>query len=158
MKEKILPLPELIPVLQDERKKGRSVVFTNGCFDIIHPGHIRFLTQAKSLGDILVIGVNSDPSIRRIKGEERPIIPLTERLELLSAFYFVDYLTPFDEDTPERVITAIKPDVLVKGGDWRKEEIVGASFVESYGGRVYSLPYHSGYSTTAIIERILSSG
>jgi rfaE bifunctional protein nucleotidyltransferase chain/domain len=155
---KIPPFPRLISVLADAREKGKRVVFTNGCFDLIHPGHIRFLAGAKSLGDILVIGVNSDPSVRRIKGEGRPIIPLGERLELLSAFYFVDYLISFDEDTPLSLIRALRPDVLVKGGDWLKEEIVGADAVSSYGGVVCSLPYHPAYATTTLIKRILSSG
>jgi len=151
----LISLPELLEVLQEERKKGKRVVFTNGCFDIIHAGHVDYLKKAKSLGDILVVGLNSDESIRRIKGEKRPIIPQRMRAEVLSSLKPVDYVVIFEEDTPENLIRAIKPEVLVKGGDWELSKIVGKDFVESYGGKVLTIPFTYEISTTKIINAIL---
>jgi len=136
------------------RREGRRVVFTNGCFDLLHPGHIRFLQQAKALGDVLIVAINSDASVRALKGPGRPIFPERERAEMLAALEVVDYVTIFDDLTPRALIADLLPDVLVKGGDWRPEEIVGREEVEAAGGRVLSLPYYEGYSTTRLIERI----
>ncbi len=136
------------------RREGRRVVFTNGCFDLLHPGHIRFLQQAKALGDVLIVAINSDASVRALKGPGRPIFPQRERAEMLAALEAVDYVTIFDDLTPRALIADLLPDVLVKGGDWRPEEIVGREEVEAAGGRVLSLPYYEGYSTTRLIERI----
>ncbi|MDD2942586.1 MAG: D-glycero-beta-D-manno-heptose 1-phosphate adenylyltransferase [bacterium] len=136
-------------------RQNKKVVFTNGCFDILHVGHIRVLADARDLGDILVVGLNSDSSVRRLKGDSRPVIPEEERQEMLLALKSVDYVFIFDEDTPEELIRQIRPDILTKGGDWKIEQIVGGPFVTSYGGEVLSLPYRAGYSTTGTIERIL---
>jgi len=150
----ILSLEELLKILERERK-GKRVVFTNGCFDIIHAGHVDYLEKAKKLGDILIVGLNSDSSIRRIKGKKRPIIPQDMRAKVLSSLKPVDYVVIFEEDTPERLIKAIKPDVLVKGGDWELDKIVGRDFVESYGGKVLTIPFEYNISTTKIIQKIV---
>lgn len=146
---KIVDRVTLESAVAELKKESKRVVFTNGCFDILHAGHVRYLRQARELGDCLVVGLNSDGSAGRLK-PQRPIVPEGERAEVLSAFEMVDYITIFDEDTPYDLIRAIRPDVLVKGGDWRVGEIVGADLV----GEVYSLPYRRGFSTTGIIERI----
>lgn len=148
---------DLLSQLGNEMKAWkRSVVFTNGCFDLIHPGHVRLLEQAKSLGRTLVVGINSDASVRGLKGEERPIIPELERQEMLMALKPVDAVLIFDEPDPLNVIMAIRPEVLVKGGDWSRDTIIGAAEVESWGGRVVVIPLEPGYSSTALIERIRS--
>lgn len=131
-----------------------KVVFTNGCFDLLHVGHIRLLKEAKSLGDLLVVGINSDKSVKSLKGHLRPLQSEQDRAEILSALKFVDYVTIFEEETPLELIKAIRPKVLVKGGDWSIDKIVGASFVESYGGIVRSLSFVPGKSTTKIIEKL----
>ena len=136
------------------RLQGKTVVFTNGCFDIIHAGHIHLLASARALGDFLFVGLNDDDSVRRLKGPRRPINPLEARAAVLSAIRYVDRVVPFSEDTPLELIKAIKPDVLVKGGDWKEDEIVGAEFVKSKGGRVIIVPYLEGYSTTAILRKL----
>ncbi len=136
------------------RGQGRKVVFTNGCFDLLHGGHVHLLNTARKQGDALIVAVNDDGSIRRHKGGGRPIFPLEERLEILSALSCVDALISFPDDTPLRLITEILPDVLVKGGDWRLEEVVGRSEVEAAGGRVVIVPYLAGHSSSRIIERI----
>ncbi len=151
----LLPLPELLKILERERKEGKKIVFTNGCFDLIHAGHVDYLKKAKALGDILVVGLNSDDSIKRIKGEKRPIIPQEMRAEVLSSLKPVDYIVIFEEDTPENLIKAIKPDILVKGGDWELDKIVGKDFVENYGGKVLTIPFTYDISTTKIINTIL---
>jgi D-beta-D-heptose 7-phosphate kinase/D-beta-D-heptose 1-phosphate adenosyltransferase len=151
---KLKPLGRLASLLKRERKKGRKIVFTNGCFDILHVGHVRYLQKARSLGDLLVIGLNSDASVRRLKGAERPVAREKDRAEVLGALSCVDHLVLFPDATPERLIRAIRPDFLVKGGDWRKKDIVGSAFVESYGGSVRSLPYIRGFSTTRLLEKI----
>lgn len=148
-------LEELLSILQEERKKGKKIVFTNGCFDIIHAGHVDYLERAKKLGDILVVGLNSDNSVKRIKGKKRPINPQEQRAKVLSSLKPVDYVVIFEEDTPEKLIKAIKPDVLVKGGDWPIEKIVGKEFVESYGGKVLTIPFTYNVSTTEIIKKIV---
>jgi len=144
-------LTELAPL----RKKGRKVVFTNGCFDIIHAGHVRYLTKARSLGDMLVVGLNSDASVRAIKGPSRPIVPESERAEVLGALRCVDYVVIFNEDTPLSLITALRPDILVKGSDWAAHEIVGGDVVKESGGRVARVRLLKGRSTTNIIKRVL---
>ncbi|MEF3255414.1 MAG: D-glycero-beta-D-manno-heptose 1-phosphate adenylyltransferase [Deferribacterales bacterium] len=136
-------------------RKGKKVVFTNGCFDILHIGHVKYLFEAKKLGDILVIGVNTDESVKRLKGEKRPINRLYERMVMLDALKPVDMVTYFDEDTPYNLIKDIVPDVLVKGGDWGVEQIVGHDIVKGNGGKVYSLSYEDGFATTNIIEEII---
>ena len=135
--------------------QGKRVVFTNGCFDLLHPGHIESLRAARILGDALVVAINSDASVRRMKGETRPIFPETERAEILAALEPVDHVTTFDEDTPLEAILEIHPDVLVKGADWGLDGIVGRAEVESWGGKVVALPLVAGQSTSGIIERVL---
>jgi D-glycero-beta-D-manno-heptose 1-phosphate adenylyltransferase len=134
---------------------GRTVVFTNGCFDLLHAGHVDLLTRARALGDLLVVGLNDDASVARLKGPTRPVTPQAERAYVLAGLRCVDYVTHFTEDTPLELITALGPDILVKGGDWPVARIVGAAQVQARGGRVYSLPLLPGLSTTAVIARIL---
>jgi len=136
------------------RKAGYKIVFTNGCFDIIHRGHVELLKFARSLGDVLVVGLNDDESVRRLKGENRPINTLEDRAFVLLSIRWVDFVVPFSGDTPERIIREISPDVLVKGGDYRIEDIAGADFVLSKGGKVEIFNYLEGYSTTSIIKKI----
>ena len=150
----IVELKELLGLLERVRGK-KKIVFTNGCFDLLHAGHADYLNRAKSLGDILVLGINSDASMRRIKGEKRPILPQQMRAYLLDNLKPVDYVVIFEEDTPLELIKAIKPDVLVKGADWDLERIVGADFVLSYGGRVERIAFSFDISTSNVIERIL---
>jgi D-glycero-beta-D-manno-heptose 1-phosphate adenylyltransferase len=132
----------------------KRVVFTNGCFDLLHPGHVDLLERARSHGDVLVLGLNSDSSVRRLKGVGRPVVPQADRAYVLSGLSSVDYVAVFEQDTPLELITLVEPDVLIKGGDWSVERIVGRDAVEARGGRVLSLPLLPGYSTTALIERI----
>jgi rfaE bifunctional protein nucleotidyltransferase chain/domain len=141
-------------VAEEFRREGRRVVFTNGVFDLLHPGHIRYLGQARRLGDALIVGVNSDRSVRSNKGDGRPINAETERAELLAALEAVDAVVVFDEDTPHEVIAAVQPDVLVKGADWPEDGIVGRDIVEARGGRVVRVPVEPGYSTSSMIEKI----
>jgi rfaE bifunctional protein nucleotidyltransferase chain/domain len=136
------------------RDAHQRIVFTNGVFDILHPGHLRYLQQARALGDVLIIGLNSDASVRRNKGPERPINPEGERAELLEALECVDAVVLFDDDTPAEIIRAIQPDVLAKGADWAENAIVGRDTVEARGGRVVRIPVEQGFSTTSIIEKI----
>lgn len=150
---KIKTLDEMPSIVALLKRRGRKVVFTNGCFDILHNGHVRYLAAARALGDSLIIAVNSDASVRRIKGPNRPITPQEERLELLASFSFVDYVLAFDDNDPLRVIEALLPDVLVKGSDWALDEIVGRDVVESHGGRVERIDLVGGISTTKIIEQ-----
>jgi len=146
---KVLKRLEIKDVVESLKREGKKVVFTNGCFDILHIGHIRYLKEAKRLGDILIIGLNSDRSVSRIK-EGRPIIPEEQRAEILSSLYMVDYVVIFDEDTPYEVIKDIQPDILVKGSDWRREEIVGADIAKE----TYTIPIVEGISTSRIIDKI----
>ena len=142
-----------------ERAKLRdtleTLVFTNGCFDILHSGHVRYLTEARALGERLVVAVNADATVSALKGDKRPLMPLGERMEILAALEAVDYVVSFDEETPQAIIDAIIPDVLVKGGDWTLDNIVGRDTVESSGGRVLLLPFAPGYSTSGLIDRIV---
>ena len=142
--------------LERWRAAGERLVFTNGVFDLLHRGHVEYLEEARALGDRLVIGVNSDASVRRLKGRSRPIVPEAERAELLAALACVDLAVIFPDDTPARLIEEVRPQVLVKGGDWALERIVGREFVESYGGRVLNVPVREGLSTSVLVERILA--
>jgi len=151
---KILDRRDLLRERERLRGEGRSLVFTNGCFDLLHLGHVRYLAEARALGDALVVGLNSDRSVRVLKGEGRPILNEQERAAVVAALQSVDYVTIFDEETPRGLIAELLPDVLVKGGDWALDEIIGRQEVEAAGGRVLSLPYVEGSSTTDIIERI----
>jgi rfaE bifunctional protein nucleotidyltransferase chain/domain len=144
---------ELLLLREDWRQHRKTVVFTNGCYDILHPGHIQLLEQARALGDVLIVALNSDASVRRAKGPLRPIIPEQDRAIVVAALSAVDAVTLFDEETPRELIAALLPDVLVKGADW-SHFIAGREEVEAAGGRVLTLPLASGYSTTAIVERI----
>lgn len=153
----VLTRDEAAAFAADARAAGRRVVFTNGVFDLLHPGHVRYLRQARALGDVLVIAINADASVRRNKGPERPITPEHERAEVLAALDFVDAVTVFDEDTPLAVITAVQPDVLVKGADWAHDAIVGRDVVEARGGRVVRVAVEQGHSTTSIVGRIRNS-
>jgi rfaE bifunctional protein nucleotidyltransferase chain/domain len=150
----ILTLEEAILRFGREKRNGRRIVFTNGCFDLLHPGHIGSLEQARALGDALMVGLNSDASVRELKGAGRPVLPEHERAEILSALESVDAVIIFDEPTPREVIARLLPDVLVKGGDWPGDQIVGREEVEAAGGRVVSIPVVPGYSTTAILRKI----
>jgi len=153
--EKVLSLDQLRMERERLRRAGRRVVFTNGCFDLIHPGHIKYLQAARRLGDALIVALNSDRSVRELKGEKRPILDQNERAEVMAALGCVDYVTIFDEPTPREIIASLLPDVLVKGGDWDIERIVGRDEVQAAGGEVLSLPFVEGCSTTDLIERIL---
>jgi rfaE bifunctional protein nucleotidyltransferase chain/domain len=155
MHKKIKTVQELLPLLAILRATGKKIVFTNGCFDLIHTGHTRYLAKAKSLGDVLVVAVNSDESVRVIKGEKRPINTAADRMETLAALESVDFVTSFEEADPYRVISELRPDVLVKGGDWPVEKIIGRDVVEARGGKVVNVPYVEGASTTGIIEKII---
>jgi len=137
-----------------EKRNGRKIVFTNGCFDLLHPGHIRSLEQARALGDALIVGLNSDASVRELKGAGRPVLPENERAEILAALECVDAVVIFHEPTPREIISKLLPDVLVKGGDWPGNQIIGREEVEAAGGRVVSVPVVPGYSTSAILDRI----
>ena len=139
---------------QDLKRAGKKIVFTNGCFDLLHPGHVKLLEQAKSLGDTLIVGINSDGSVRRNKGVNRPVMPERERAEILAGLAAVDYVVVFDEATPRELIAEIVPNILVKGSDWGADEIVGREDVEGAGGRVVSIPVEPGFSTTNLILRI----
>jgi rfaE bifunctional protein nucleotidyltransferase chain/domain len=151
---KLLPLPALRRRLASLRRRGQRVVFTNGVFDLLHPGHVRYLRAAKRLGDLLVVGLNSDKSVRRLgKGADRPLVRQRDRAEVLAALEMVDYVVIFDADTPYELIRALQPDVLVKGGDWTIDRIVGADVVLARGGMVKSLPFATRYSTTSLVAR-----
>ncbi len=152
--DSIFTLEQAILRFGREKRNGRRVVFTNGCFDLLHPGHIRSLELARSLGDALIVGLNSDASVKQLKGDARPVIPERERAEILAALECVDGVLIFDDLTPQRVIAALLPDVLVKGGDWPGDKIVGREEVEAAGGRVVSAPVMAGYSTTEILKKI----
>ncbi|HYK91960.1 MAG TPA: D-glycero-beta-D-manno-heptose 1-phosphate adenylyltransferase [Acidobacteriota bacterium] len=153
--QKIHTLDEILLIRTRLRNAGKKLVFTNGCFDLLHVGHVRYLNQARAMGDALVIAVNSDRSVREIKGEGRPIVPEAERAEVLAALACVDHVFIFDDPTPQRVIDAIVPDVLVKGADWGISEIVGRDTVERAGGTVRNIPLVEGSSTTGIIEKVM---
>jgi D-beta-D-heptose 7-phosphate kinase/D-beta-D-heptose 1-phosphate adenosyltransferase len=153
--KKIASLDELNEIRERAKRDGKKVVFTNGCFDILHRGHVDYLEKAKKLGDILIIGLNSDKSVKKIKGEKRPIVPEDDRALVLSSLGCVDYVCIFDQETPEELIKKLIPDVLVKGGDWEKENIVGRKIVEENGGEVVTFPEVKGRSTQNIIQTII---
>ena len=157
MTNKVLPREGLLTTLSKERSQGQRIVFTNGCFDLMHVGHTRYLQAARALGDLLVVGVNSDASVRRLdKAPDRPIVPEAQRAEVLAALGCVDFVTIFDESDPLQLIMAVQPDVLVKGGDWAIDRIVGREIVEARGGRVQTIPLVPGMSTTGLLQRIRS--
>ncbi len=150
--EKIIPLDRAIEIVDKLKRQGKRVVFTNGCFDLLHPGHTHYLAEARELGDLLMVAINSDASIRAIKGENRPVCPEHERAEIMAALECVDYVTIFDELTPRRLIARMAPQVLVKGATWGPNEIVGREEVEAAGGTVVLIPVVQGHSTTSIVE------
>lgn len=150
---KILTSGELLPILESARRQGKKIVFTNGCFDILHAGHAQYLRKAASLGDLLVVGVNSDASVRRLKGAGRPLQPAADRAYLLASLQAVSFVVVFSEDTPAALIEEVAPDVLVKGADWKGKKIVGADFVRARGGNVRTIRFLPGRSTTILLER-----
>lgn len=156
MISKTKSLERLLEILTPLRKEGKTIVFTNGCFDLLHVGHIRYLMAARALGDLLVLGLNSDDSVRAIKGTDRPLVPQCERAEILTALTCIDFLTIFEEPTPLELIRALQPDVLVKGADWEENQIVGADIVKANGGTVARIPLVPFTSTTRLIERIVA--
>jgi D-beta-D-heptose 7-phosphate kinase/D-beta-D-heptose 1-phosphate adenosyltransferase len=154
---RILTRAEAVRYVASERSQGRVIVFTNGVFDILHPGHVRYLADARRQGDVLIVGVNADASVRRLdKGPDRPLNPEQERAEVLAALRMVDAVVVFDEETPLEIVTALQPDVLVKGADWAADAIVGRDVVEARGGKVVRIPLAPGFSTTAIVDRLRS--
>ena len=156
MSDKVKSLDELKAITTAARTNAKIIVFTNGCFDLIHRGHIYLLRTAKALGDVLVVAINSDLSVRAIKGPTRPIMSEMDRLELIASMEMVDYVLTFDEPNPYKVISILRPHILVKGGDWSPEEVVGRDLVQSTGGKVVLVPYLKGFSTTEIIAKIRS--
>ena len=154
---KLLKKVDLVQTTAKLQKAGKSIVFTNGCFDILHVGHLRYLSAAKSEGDVLVVGLNSDISVKSIKSEKRPIVTQAQRAEVLAGLACVDYITFFDEPDPLKLIQTLRPDVLVKGGDWPEDRIIGADFVKSKGGRVVRVAVVPGASTSRIIKQIIDT-
>jgi len=152
--QKVKTIKALAAVLAAKKRAGRKVVFTNGCFDILHAGHVMYLNKARRLGGLLVVAVNSDASVKKIKGPTRPINNQKDRTDVLAALECVDYIAIFGEKTPEKIIKALKPNIIVKGADWKKSEIVGKKIVESYGGKVVTIPLLKGCSTTRIIKKL----
>lgn len=152
---KLVDTSQLLRIRESARKKGLRVVFTNGCFDVIHMGHVHYLSRARELGDMLVIGLNSDSSVRKLKGEKRPIVPQADRAGVLCALSCVDFVCMFDEETPDRIIREVVPDVLVKGGDYKADDIVGADFVRKKGGKVVVIEALEGRSTQSLIDLII---
>ncbi|MDQ1277726.1 MAG: D-beta-D-heptose 7-phosphate kinase / D-beta-D-heptose 1-phosphate adenosyltransferase [Thermodesulfobacteriota bacterium] len=151
---KLFPKEALKERLDKLHQAGQTIVFTNGCFDILHVGHVRYLREAKKLGNVLVLALNSDASVRAIKGEKRPLVPEDERADIMAALESIDYVILFDDPTPQGLIEYLQPDILVKGGDWAEEAIAGADFVKAAGGRVVTIPLTEGRSTTNIVEKI----
>ncbi len=156
MSEKLKSRTELQRIRSEAKRQSRSVVFTNGCFDLLHRGHVHMLRAAKACGDILIVAINSDRSVQAIKGPSRPVLNESDRTELIAAMEMVDYVVLFDEPDPHSLIAALEPDVLVKGGDWSAGQIIGADVVEQKGGRVVLVPYLKGFSTSELIEKIRS--
>ncbi|MCH7590965.1 D-glycero-beta-D-manno-heptose 1-phosphate adenylyltransferase [PVC group bacterium] len=142
------------PLLEKIKSEKKTIVFTNGCFDILHPGHVYYLNHAKNMGDCLVVGLNTDASVKRIKGPKRPLVCEKDRARVLASLESVDYVVFFDDDTPQKLIEIVKPDILVKGGDYRKDEIMGADIVKAYGGKVATIDFLDGFSTTEMISKI----
>ena len=154
---RVLTEPQVAALVAEERTAGRRIVFTNGVFDLLHPGHVRYLEEARALGDLLIVGLNADESVRHSKGPGRHITPQDERAEVLAALAAVDAVVVFPEDTPADIIRRIQPDILVKGANWPADQIVGRDTVEARGGRVVVVPVEPGYSTASIVERIRSA-
>jgi D-beta-D-heptose 7-phosphate kinase/D-beta-D-heptose 1-phosphate adenosyltransferase len=154
--DKVLERKILKEKVEALRKDGKKIAFTNGCFDILHVGHVRYLREAKKTADILILALNSDTSVRAIKGEKRPLVPENERAEVLAALEYIDFITIFQELTPLELINYLKPDVLIKGGDWPEDKVVGRGEVKKWGGRVLLIPEIKGKSTTNIVEKIKS--
>ncbi len=152
--DKVVDRPTLVARVAEARRAGKRVVFTNGCFDLLHVGHVRYLAEARAAGDLLVVAVNDDASVRRMKGPERPLVTATARAEVVAALGAVDWVTIFAEDTPAEVIAALVPDVLVKGADWAPDHVVGRDVVEANGGRLLLIPVVEGFSTTALADRL----
>ncbi|MFH1784379.1 MAG: D-glycero-beta-D-manno-heptose 1-phosphate adenylyltransferase [bacterium] len=152
--KKVQQLENMQKIVKELKQQGKKVIFTNGCFDLLHVGHVRYLKEAKSHGDVMIVGINSDDSVRKIKGEKRPIVPAVERLEILAELECIDYLVVFSQTTPEDVIKKIAPDVLVKGSDYEVHEVVGRDFVEAAGGKVILVPLVRDRSTTRLIKKI----
>lgn len=152
--DKIKSQSKLIKIIDALKRQGKKIAFTNGCFDILHYGHIKYLKEAKGKADILVVGLNSDSSVRKIKGKNRPINKQLDRAGMLSALQAVDFVAIFNAETPLKLIKLIRPDALIKGGDWKLDEIAGADFVKAHSGKVLTIPYLKGYSTSKLIERI----
>ncbi|MCM0604523.1 MAG: D-glycero-beta-D-manno-heptose 1-phosphate adenylyltransferase [Xanthomonadaceae bacterium] len=157
MKSKVLSPEKLKSVLAKLRSKKKKIVFTNGCFDILHVGHVTYLQQAKDCGDVLVVALNSDGSVRKLKGSTRPVNTLKDRIAVISALESVDYVTFFSDETPKKLIETLSPNVLVKGGDWNPAQIVGSEHVLKQGGRVKSLPFVKGKSTSNLIQKIIET-
>jgi D-beta-D-heptose 7-phosphate kinase/D-beta-D-heptose 1-phosphate adenosyltransferase len=155
--DKIKTFSQIQEIVNSLKAQNKKIVFTNGCFDIVHSGHVDYLKKAKQLGDVLIVGLNSDSSVKSIKGKQRPINNQNDRAVVLSAFYFVDYVVIFDQSTPYELINVIKPDILVKGSDWNNKTIVGSDIVSENGGKVVLIEYLEGKSTTTIIEKILKN-
>ncbi|NQT05976.1 MAG: D-glycero-beta-D-manno-heptose 1-phosphate adenylyltransferase [Candidatus Omnitrophica bacterium] len=154
IKDKIKDAGVLKGILASLKNKGKKIVFTNGCFDILHVGHVSYLEETKALGDILVVAINSDASVKKIKGKGRPLTKERDREEVVAALASVDFVTLFCEDTPESIVKELDPDVIVKGGDWKEGDIVGGDYVKKRGGKVVSIPFRKGYSTTSLIKRV----
>ena len=155
MTSKIIPRSEITALVESLKAQTKKIVFTNGCFELLHAGHVRYLTEARAQGDCLIVGLNADRSVNQIKGPHRPLIPEDQRAEVLAALFCVSYVVLFEEPDPLTLIEAIKPDVLVKGADWSEDDIIGAGLVRSYGGRVFRVALVGGISTTEIIRRIV---
>jgi D-beta-D-heptose 7-phosphate kinase/D-beta-D-heptose 1-phosphate adenosyltransferase len=157
MDKKFKNLADLVKIRNQLKHQDKKVVFTNGCFDLLHSGHIHLFREARKKGDVFIVAVNDDSSIRKIKGGSRPIFPLKERIEILAAIEDIDYLASFSEEIPQKIIARLLPDILVKGGDWKPEEVVGKREVEDAGGKVEIIPYLEGRSSSDIVKRIVSS-
>ncbi len=157
MDKKFKNLADLVKIRNQLKQQDKKVVFTNGCFDLLHSGHIHLFREARKKGDVFIVAVNDDFSLRKIKGASRPIFPLKERIEILTAIEDIDYIASFSEETPQKIIARLLPDVLVKGGDWKPEEVVGKREVEDAGGEVEIIPYLEGRSSSDIVKRIVSS-
>lgn len=155
---KVVSMEDIGSFLREHRLRGRKVVFTNGCFDLFHAGHLEILRRASELGDVLVVGVNSDKSVSRLKGPSRPIVSQAQRIEIISAFNFVDYVVVFEEDTPLNLIREVRPDILVKGEDWQGRKVVGEEFVSGRGGRVEFVKLLNGVSTSELVKKIVDHG
>jgi D-beta-D-heptose 7-phosphate kinase/D-beta-D-heptose 1-phosphate adenosyltransferase len=156
--EKVVDRETIATVAETARRDGKRVVFTNGCFDLLHVGHVRYLAAARDAGDLLIVGINSDASVRRLKGPARPLVDETARAEVIAALAAVDWVTVFDEDTPAELVRRVQPDVIAKGGDWTPETVVGRDVVEARGGRVLIIPVVEGFSTTELAARIRHGG